>query len=171
MVCRQRARRVVVWGAPKLKLSYPYPCVRAAQDGGAAGCSAAGAAPSPSGSLANCKELTFEGNPCYAEATGVTARQASEPPINRCEQSARESSHSEKNALCTLAAPSNFLEEETAGWGRRGVPGRQSMPRRKVAEKRHLGIVGTFWGLFGDFFAVRKSLRAPVRLRTAPVRR
>ena len=40
------------------------------------GVQSAGAAPSPSGSLPNCKELTFEGNPCYAEATGATARQA-----------------------------------------------------------------------------------------------
>ena len=71
----------------------------AAQDGGAAGCSAAGAAPSPSGSLANCKELTLGDKACCAEATGVTARQASKPPVNRREQSARESSGSETNAL------------------------------------------------------------------------
>ena len=71
----------------------------AAQDGGAAGRSAAGAAPSPSGSLANCKELTLGDKACCAEATGVTARQASKPSVNRCEQSARESSHSEPNAL------------------------------------------------------------------------
>ena len=37
--------------------------------------------------------------PCCAEATGATARQASEPPVNRREQSARESSGSETNAL------------------------------------------------------------------------
>ena len=72
----------------------------AAQDGGAAGRSAAGAAPSPSGSLANCKELTLGDKACCAEATGVTARQASKPSVNRREQSARESSGSETNALC-----------------------------------------------------------------------
>ena len=74
----------------------------AAQDGGAAGRSAAGAAPSPSGSLANCKELTLGDKACCAEATGVTARQASKPPVNRREQSARESSGSETNALCNV---------------------------------------------------------------------
>ena len=48
----------------------------AAHDGGATGGSATGATPSPRAPLTNFKELTFEGSPCYAEAAGVTARQA-----------------------------------------------------------------------------------------------
>ena len=96
---RPRLRRLL--GLPRLlQPALLRPSRRwAAQDGGAAGRSAAGAAPSPSGSLAYCKELTLGDKACCAEATGVTARQASKPPVNRREQSARESSGSETNAL------------------------------------------------------------------------
>ena len=131
----------------------------AAQDGGAAGRSAAGAAPSPSGSLANCKELTLGDKACCAEATGVTARQASKPPVNRREQSARESSGSETNALCQHTATSSSSDTTGAA----ATPRRARTPRTRDSFKKSLGFgksrrVGASLGA-GDQVSKGSSLR------------
>ena len=65
-----RTPPLAIAGGPRLLL---VPARYARLDGV---CECGGAAPSPSASLTNCTELTFEGTPCYAEAVGATARQA-----------------------------------------------------------------------------------------------